>query len=99
MEKKEGWNPQVPGLPMRWPADKVAWVVRCNMLKHSLQRREVENRPVFERILPPRRFLSSCDDREALFTESREATGKTMNPDADKTCSENFGQYVLFRWM
>src|SRR5882724_4125427 len=32
---------------------------RCNMLKHSLQRREVENRLVFERSLLPRRFLGS----------------------------------------
>jgi len=23
MEKKEGWDPQVPGLSARWPADKV----------------------------------------------------------------------------
>ena len=24
MERNEGWNPQVPGLLMRWPADRVA---------------------------------------------------------------------------
>ena len=31
----------------------------CNTLKHSLQRRVVENHPVFERSLLPRWFLSS----------------------------------------
>src|SRR5882724_13490398 len=65
--------------------------MRCNMLKHSLQRREVENQLVFERSLLPRQFLGSRDDKEALFTESRDATGKTVNPDTDKTCSDNFG--------
>ena len=25
-KQREGWNPQVPGPPARWPADKVAWV-------------------------------------------------------------------------
>ena len=71
----------------------------CNTLKRNLQRRVVENWPVFERSLLPRWFLSSRDDREALFTESRHAIGKTVNPHADKTCSDNFGRYVLFRWM
>ena len=31
----------------------------CNMLKHSLQRRVIENQPVFERSLLPRQFLGS----------------------------------------
>src|SRR5882724_13617170 len=68
-----------------------AVVTSCNMLKRSLERREVENRPVFERSLLLRRFLGSRDDREALFTESRDATGKTVNLDTDKTRSDNFG--------
>jgi len=30
--KKEGWNPQVPSLPARWPADKAAWVTPGGMI-------------------------------------------------------------------
>src|SRR5882724_11544669 len=33
--------------------------IRCNMLMCSLQRRVVENQPVFERSLLPRHFLGS----------------------------------------
>ena len=41
------------------PAEQLAQSTHCNTLKHSLQRRVVENWPVFERSLLLRRFLGS----------------------------------------
>jgi len=64
---------------------------------HSLQGRGVENWQVFERSLLPRQLLSSSSDRETLFTESRDATCKTIDLNADKTQSDHFGQYIFFK--
>jgi len=57
-EDKGGWElSRVMGGPDKYEA---VWCIqRCGVLKRSLQRREVENRLVFERSLLPSRFLGS----------------------------------------
>jgi len=71
----------------------------CSMLKHSLQRRVVENWPVFLKEVYFRDGFSAVEMIERPpFTESRDTTGKTVNLNADKTCSDNLAIRPL-GWM
>jgi len=71
-------------------------LTHCNMLMCSLQGR---NSWCLKRLLLPRWLLSCSSDREVPFTESRDATCKTVDLNADKTWSDHFGWYVFFEGM
>ena len=84
------FGPEGPGEAM-YSNNLPVVITSCNILVCSLQGKGVEKQLVFERSLLLRWLLSSRSDREILFTQSRNASCKTVDPNTGKTQTDHFG--------